>query len=133
MVADPQCPFCHAAWARLRQRIVEGKLRVKVVLIGLLTENGIPSKPLAISLLSRAEPGKAWFLGEGSEQGYPIAPPPAANTTAYSDAEKYLAINTAFARTYMKRGTPFFGYVGRDGKLYTAEGPDDLDGFLSAL
>jgi protein-disulfide isomerase len=129
MIADPQCPYCHAAWHELRQMIVDHKLRVNVVLIGGLKG----SEPLAISLLARKEPGKAWFIGEGSEDGTPIAPPPAAESKDYREAKGFVALNSKFAGTYMKQGTPFFAYVGKDGKLYSAEGPKDLAAFLAGI
>ena len=130
MVADPQCPFCHHAWETLRPMVIAGKLTLNVILINGL--NG--SEPKALSLLSRQEPGKAWFAGEGSEDNHPIAPPPATSSKEYRDARTFLDVNNRFARDMKVQGTPYFAYVSHtNGKLYVGEGPRNLADFLAAL
>ena len=130
MVADPQCPFCHHAWETLRPMVVAGKLTLNVILINGL--NG--SEPKALSLLSRQEPGKAWFAGEGSEDNHPIAPPPAPSSKEYRDARTFLDVNNKFALDMKVQGTPYFAYVSHvNGKLYVGEGPKSLADFLAAL
>jgi protein-disulfide isomerase len=130
MVADPQCPFCHKAWEEIRQQVLDHKLAVRVVLI-----NGLSgSEPLAVSLLSRQDPGRAWLGGEGSRDGVHISPPPAQGSKEWNGAHHYLELNDNFAFNVVGiKGTPLFAYVGKDGKLYSAEGPRDLKAFMSAL
>lgn len=135
MIADPQCQFCHAAWQKLSPMVVAGKMMVDVILIDGLQGSG----PLAISLLSRPDPAVDWFAGEGSADGVAIAPPPppaSPGTPAAKDQDKvkgWLAANGAFANSVHLKGTPLLAYVGKDGILYSAEGPRDLDSFLAAL
>lgn len=135
MIVDPSCPYCHAAWERLKPLVLEGKVQLRIVMIGVL--EGSP--PKAISILSRENPGQAWLAGEGSINNFTVAPPPAEGTAAYSAGKSYSENNLRMARElldkgYKMTGTPFLGYVGKDGKVYEASGaPEDLDAFISAL
>ncbi|MFC4236182.1 thioredoxin fold domain-containing protein [Thalassospira xianhensis] len=129
MVADPNCPFCHRAWAKLQPLISDNKLAVQVILIAGLKG----SAPKTRSILAGKEPGRAWWLGQGSKDGVEVPAEPAAGTEDYKRADYYLKLNNDFATKVGLSGTPFFAYVGSDGKLYSAEGPDDLAGFLDRL
>lgn len=135
MVVDPSCPYCHAAWSRLKPLVLEGKVQLRIVMIGVLEG----SEPKAISILSRENPGQAWLAGEGSVDNFTVQPAPDAGSTAYSAGRSYAENNLRMARElldkgYKMTGTPFLGYVGKDGKVYEASGaPDDIDAFLSAL
>ncbi|MCK8312719.1 hypothetical protein LW954_17515, partial [Erwinia amylovora] len=84
MVVDPQCPFCHAAWRRLQNLVYDKKLQIRIIMISGLKG----SQPLAISILSRPNPGQAWLSGEGSVDNFEIAPPPAQDTQQYQAAQK---------------------------------------------
>lgn len=129
MVADPQCPFCHAAWARLKDLVWARKLQIRVIMIAGLKG----SWPKAISILSR-EPGKAWFEGEGSTDGVEIAAPPAENTSEYALAQKALTKNAAFVHQFGLNRTPTLMYIGKDNRLYSSEGlPEDAGAFLAGL
>jgi hypothetical protein len=129
MIVDPQCPYCHAAWEKLAPMALAHKLTVKIIMIA-----GLPgSEPLAISILSQANPALAWEGGEGSTDGMEIPAPPAENTQAYSSALLRLTVNTAFAKNIGLNATPFLAYVGSDGNLYSVQGPKHLDKFLSHL
>lgn len=130
MVADPQCPYCHAAWGQLRPKVTAREVTLRIILIDALTG----SREKAISLLSRDEPGRAWFAGEGSLNGMAIAPPPASDTEEYREATRYLNINRDFAATNGFDATPYLIYEGDDGLLRSSRGlPNDLDAFLAAL
>ena len=129
MVVDPQCPFCHAAWARLKDLVWGRKLQIRVIMIAGLKG----SLPKAISILSR-EPGKAWFEGEGSTDGVEIAPPPAESSAEYALAQKALVKNAAFVRQFGLNRTPTMMYIGKDNRLYSSEGlPEDAGAFLAGL
>jgi hypothetical protein len=129
MVADPQCPYCHAAWRLLRDKIAMGEIAVDVILV-----NGLPgSEPLAVSILSRPDSGQAWYAGEGSQDGHAIAPGPERGTRQWNDAHALLNVNDAFAREMRVTNTPWLAYVGKDGKVYTKMGADDLESFLAAI
>lgn len=129
MVADPQCPHCHAAWQYLKPLVASGKLTVKVIMVSALPG----SESIALSLLSQAAPGRAWWDGEGSENGHPVSPGAAANTQAMRNGQKYLDINMQFLTSHKIDGTPWLGYVGADGKVYEMEGDQNLPSFLSEI
>lgn len=129
MIVDPQCPYCHAAWAKLRPLVMNKKLSVNVIMIAGLSG----SEEKAISILSRPEPGKIWLAGEGSVGGVSIAPAPSQGTKEYQNGKSFLAANDKFAFDYIKlKGTPYLAYIGQDGKLYDVEGPQNLEEFLQA-
>lgn len=128
LLADPQCPHCHNVWAQLRPRVEAGEIMVKVILVG-----GLPgSEERAISILSRPEPGRAWFAGEGSTPAR-VAPPPAETSRPFQVARRLLHANLEFAREMGVRGTPWLAYVARDGALRTVEGATDMSVFLRDL
>ena len=135
MVADPQCPFCHETWRRVKQRVFDGKMQVRVILIAGLKG----SDPYVRSILARGEPtgagaSTAWLQGEGSINNVPIQPPPADGTPANEMAKRFVSYNAAFAQRFQVSRTPFMFYTTPEGKLYASVGiPDDLDGFLAAV
>lgn len=127
LVADPQCPHCHEAWKELRPRIEAGALTVKVILVA-----GLPgSDRLAVNLLGRDNPGRAYFEGEGSVKGVAIAPSLGAEQSR--TGQGFLDVNMAFLRQADIRGTPWMGYVGKDGKLREMSGDTNIPAFLGAL
>ena len=134
MIADPLCPYCHRMWQTLAPRVAKGDFAVNVILI-----DGLPgSHDAAISLLSRPNISAVWESGEGSSDA-PIAPPPppaapgSQDEKAQKTVQGWLARNDAFAHSVNITSTPLLAYVGKDGVLYSAEGPRDIDAFLSAL
>ena len=130
LLADPQCPFCHAAWRALRSRVIAGDISVRVILVGALPG----SQDRVISILARGqEAGRAWLRGEGSQADFPVAPPPAQGSQEYRDAARYAEANADFARRFNLLQTPWLAYRGTDGKLYSKFGSDDMPDFLSAI
>jgi protein-disulfide isomerase len=130
MVADPQCPFCHAAWGRLKDVVWAKKLQIRIIMIAGLKG----SLPKAISILSRPQPGVPWFEGEGSTDGVDIKPPPSEASAEYGAAQKALTKNAAFVRQFGLTRTPTLMYIGKDNRLYSSEGlPEDAGSFLAAL
>jgi hypothetical protein len=130
MVADPRCQFCHRAWQDLRPLILERRLRVRVILIA-----GNPnSQNDVISILSREEPGRAFWLGEGSST-QPVDPPPATGTPAYARGQEALRMNQNFVQKYGQhiQQTPFFAYMGADNRLRSLSGLENLSVFLSGI
>jgi protein-disulfide isomerase len=133
LVADPQCPFCHAAWAKLRPMVIDRKLQVRVILY---PGKGDSSIPLVLGILGRQDPGRAWLAGEGSVEGVKITDAPAKDSAEFKTASRYMQVNSKFAEQYQVSKTPFMAYVGRDGSLYSSMGlpqGNDMDEFLSNL
>lgn len=125
-VADPQCPYCHAAWDYLRPLVYDKKIKVRVILIAGL--NG--SEPLAREVLSSAVPARRWI---DSNAGKNLKVETDPNSQPWKDSMGYLDKNMEFAREFGVDRTPFLGYVGFDGQFYSALGlPSDLGSFLSA-
>ena len=50
---DPNCPYCHRLYQRLQKPIQEGKLRVRFIVVGVLTPS---SRPKAATILSATHP-----------------------------------------------------------------------------
>lgn len=130
MVADPQCPFCHRAWSVLRNKINNGQLTVRVILIAGLQG----SQDKSVSILSRANPGHAWNLGEGSTENVQIAPAPAPNTDTYKTGMERLMANMHFVdEMKIIHSTPYFIYTGKDGRLYSLDNDLNIDEYLKGL
>ena len=127
MVADPQCPHCHAAWARLKPAVAAGKIAVKIILVALPG-----SEAVALDLISQQNPAVAWWGGEGSEDGHPIAKGAAPGGDAAKKGQHYLDTNMDFVRRNGLTGTPWLAYAAR-GKVYKAVGDRDTDDFLAGL
>ncbi len=129
MVADPQCPFCHATWQRLKPLVFARQLQVRVLMIAGLAG----SDPLARSILARDNPSTAWLDGEGSIQGVPIKQGPLPGSPNYDRTGHMLNENMNFIHRFHIDRTPFLAYVSDDGTMYSSLGlPENLDAFLAA-
>lgn len=134
MIADPNCPYCHRAWAELKPMVAAGQFALNVILVA-----GLPgSEEKAVSILTSQDPGALWWNGQGSTKNIPVNPAPAADSQQYQMGVQYLRISMAFAASMRKDpseqiGTPFFVYEGEDGTLYSDSGPKDLNVFLSGI
>lgn len=130
LVADPQCPFCHKAWNKLSQLVMNGKISVNVIMVSTLAG----STPIARDIMSRPNPGEAWMSGAGSSDDGYRPPEHPASAEAIAKADSYLSANMDFVKKEGLKITPWMGYVGKDGKtVYTHEGADQIESFISAL
>ncbi|MNU30484.1 Thiol:disulfide interchange protein DsbG precursor [compost metagenome] len=125
-IADPQCPYCHAAWDHIKPLVFDKKVKLRVILIAAL--NG--SEPKVRDILASGLPARRWIDSEaGKNLKLEVDP----NSQPYKDSISFLDKNMDFAREFGVDRTPFLGYVGFDGKFYSALGlPSDLGSFLSA-
>ncbi len=130
MVADPNCRFCHKAWDDLKPMVLGGKLQLRVIMIA-----GLPgSDAAARAILSSDLPGQEWIAGRGSVDGIQVGPAPEPNSEKWNMTTRVLQGNADFIKRFSIQQTPFFGFVGRDGNLYSSTGvPSDLALFLSTL
>lgn len=125
-IGDPQCPYCHATWDYIKPLIFDKKIKLRVILIAAL--NG--SEPKVREILSSGLPARRWIE---SEAGKNLKLEMDQNSQPWKDSEGFLVQNMDFARQFGVDRTPFLGYVGFDGKFYSALGlPSDLGSFLSA-
>lgn len=131
MVADPKCVYCHRAWPVLRQLALDNRINIRVILASVLTGEG--SVEAADALLSNPNVDRAWLEGQGSTDDTPVMEVVSHSSAAWQHADEARQKNTAFAMKYIKKGTPFLAYVGRDGRLRSAEGPNDMAGFLGDI
>lgn len=125
-IADPQCPYCHAAWDHIKPLVFDKKVKLRVILIAAL--NG--SEPKVRDILASGLPARRWIDSDaGKNLKLEVDP----NSQPYKDSISFLDKNMDFARDFGVDRTPFLGYVGFDGKFYSALGlPSDLGSFLSA-
>jgi protein-disulfide isomerase len=132
MLADPNCPYCHASWTLLGPLVQDGKIDVTVILIDWL--NG--SKEKALDLLANPDVADAWDAGQGSVDGVPVSSPgPKADMKL---AAYYLAHNEAFAKAVDINGTPTLIWVARKDakspyKVFKGTGLAGVGGFLTAV
>ena len=130
MVVDPNCPFCHRIWQDLRPMVMTREISLRLIMIAGLKG----SEPKAVSILSRDEPGRAWMAGEGSTRSMPVASPPAAASSSFKDAMRYLERNMSFIDKHEITSTPHLFYFDEEGTLYESRGiPKDRRVFFSAL
>lgn len=126
MVADPKCPYCHAAWDHLKALVFNKQIKVRVIMINALEG----SEPFAREILASPAPGRRFIE---SNAGTNLEPKIDPNSKEWKDSEKYLAMNMEFAKSFNIDRTPFLGYVSPEGRFYSVLGlPSDLDSFLAA-
>lgn len=126
MVADPKCPYCHAAWDKLEPMVFDKKIKVRVIMINALEG----SEPFAREILASPAPGRRWIE---SKAGTNLEPKIDPNSKEWKDTEKFLAMNMDFATSFGINKTPFLAYVSPEGRFYSVLGlPSDLDSFLAA-
>jgi Protein-disulfide isomerase len=125
-IADPQCPYCHAAWDHIKPLVFDKKVKLRVILIAAL--NG--SEPKAREILASGLPARRWIESDGGKNLKLEMDP---ESQPFKDSLAFLDQNMEFAREFGVDRTPFLGYVGFDGNFYSALGlPSDLKSFLSA-
>lgn len=136
LIANPDCPFCHAAWSQLQPYVASGKIAVDVIL----------AKPDTlrdgIALLSNPSVDKAWMAGQGSADDVSISGNQTPGSPAWKTASEYLKANGAIADKYIamfsapgKAGLPVILYAS-GGRSYGREGvssPADMNSFLSGI
>jgi protein-disulfide isomerase len=126
VIADPQCPYCHAAWDHIKPLVQDKKIKLRVILIAAL--NG--SEPKVLEILASGRPARRWIDSDGGKN---LKLEIDQNSQPWKDSIPFLDMNMEFAREFGVDRTPFLGYVGFDGKFYSALGlPSDLGSFLSA-
>lgn len=125
MVADPRCPYCHAAWNHLRPAIADRKINVRVIMIAALDG----SREIARDMLSRPIPGNAFIRADAGQRPLPDA----GQVPVDPETDAWLDTNMAFAQRFGIDRTPFLGYTSEDGQFYSALGlPSDLESFFHA-
>lgn len=115
MFTDPNCPFCHKFWTQSRPWIKAGKVQVRHIMVGLLTESS-PGKAAAI--LAADDPARALEVHEsaGPENGIqPLGSIP-------DDVAIKLEQNRALMEQLQIQGTPGIFYFDAQGDLQIQRG-----------
>lgn len=144
LVADPQCPYCHAAWGMLSSLMAQHHFSVRVILTGVLPG----SDALVTQLLANSDVVQVWQKGAGSKDGVPVPNAVTVGSKDWQAAEQYRNMNAAFAKKYravtgtspQSNGVPILMYAGKDGKIRSMQGIytgkeklDAMKAFLSGL
>lgn len=115
--ADPACRWSRAAVARLAQLALDGRLRLRVIPVGVL---GAASAREAAAVASATDPALAWFEG--------------AARRAAPEGARRIARNIALFDAWGAGAVPLIAWRARDGRVDHQVGDiDDLDAWLEAF
>ena len=115
--ADPACRWSRSAVARLGQVALDGKVRLRVVPVGVL---GAASAREAAAIASAPDPALAWFEGpDGS---------------ARPEGGRRIADNNALFEAWGASAVPLIAWQGRNGRIVHRLGDiDDIAAWLEGL
>lgn len=117
LFGDPGCRWSRSAAARLGQRALAGRLRLRIVPVGLL---GAASARTAAGIASSPDPAAAWFGGD--------VPPP------QPEGGTRIARNNALYEAWGETGVPLIAWRGAQGRAAHRVGDvDDLEAWLREL
>lgn len=117
LFGDPGCRWSRSAAARLGQQALAGRLRLRVVPVGLL---GAASARTAAGIASSPDPAAAWFGGD--------VPPP------QPEGGTRIARNNALYEAWGETGVPLIAWRGAQGRVAHRVGDvDDLEAWLRGL
>jgi len=137
VVIDPNCPYCHKLWERLRGPVERGELQVRWIIVGYLTSTS-PGKAAAI--LQAEDPVEALRINEedfgfrDEDPGGGIEPLPEAQIR--DETRMILAANLALMQNNNLFGVPLAFFRAADGRGFMFEGappPDILREILSLI
>ena len=117
LFADPACRWSRAVVARLGGPALDGRLRLRVVPVGVL---GTASAQEAAAIASASDPALAWFEGAGAQAG--------------PEGGRRIAGNNALYDRWGVDAVPLIAWRARDGRIAHRLGDiDDLGAWLGAL
>ena len=117
LFADPACRWSRAAVARLGRPALDGRLRLRVVPVGVL---GAASAREAAAIASAPDPALAWFEGAG--------------VPAQPEGGRQIARNNAVYDQWGLGAVPLIVWRGTDGRIVHRLGDlDDAGAWLEAL
>lgn len=129
---DPNCTFCHQLYQQLAPALAAGKLRLRVVLVGIVKAS---SKPRAASILAAADPAAALAANEAHFDVRHEEGGAAIRTEGVTQATAAVAANMALFDKAGTRGTPTLLYCSRSRKqVQQVPGlPRDLNALVQDL
>lgn len=129
MFTDPNCPFCNKFWQQARPWVDSGKVQIRHILVGMLTES---STPKAAAILSSNNPAQALFDHESNTKKIV-----AQNTDMVSEEIfNSLQENLALMNKFEIEGTPGIFYFDNENSLQIQRGApldDNLNNILGDL
>ena len=115
--ADPGCRWSRAAVARLAHLALDGRLRLRVIPVGVL---GAASAQEAAAIASAADPAMAWFEGVAGPAG--------------PEGGRRIARSNALFDAWDAGAVPLIAWRARDGRVVHRVGDfDDIDAWMGAL
>ena len=115
--ADPACRWSRAAVTRLARAALDGRLRLRVIPVGVL---GAASAQEGAAIASGSDPALAWF--EGPDEW------------ASPEGGRRIARNNALFDAWGAGAVPLIAWRARDGRVAQRVGDiDDLDAWLEGL
>lgn len=127
MVADPNCPYCHATWEYIRPFITSQQVKVRIIMIAFL--EGSDAK--AREIMASPRPGIRFMESNAGTTMGPDRIDP--NSKEYAAVTEHLNNNRKFTDKFGITGTPFLAYKDRQGQFYLSKGlPENLDAFFHA-
>ncbi len=137
VIIDPNCPYCHKLWERLRGPVARGELQVRWIIVGYLTATS-PGKAAAI--LQAEDPVEALRVNEedfgfrDEDPGGGIEPLPEGEIR--EQTRLVLAANLSLMQQHNLFGVPLAFFRAADGRGFMFEGappPDVLEEILTLI
>ncbi|MDN5938033.1 MAG: thiol:disulfide interchange protein DsbG [Salinisphaera sp.] len=108
--SDPNCPYCHVFWQRVRPWVELGEVQLRHVLVGLISEN---SRRKGAAILSADNPEKAYLKNERHFGAGGIAP----MKHIPANIRSKLAANHELMEQLGLHGTPTIAYRDAEGQV----------------
>lgn len=113
--SDPNCPYCHQFWEQSRPWVESGKVQIRHVLVGVISESS-PYKAAAI--LAADDPEQAYLENENNFEDNGIQP----LDEIPSAIRDQLVANQQLMHQLGIRGTPGIFYKDAEGRVHTQRG-----------
>ncbi len=137
VIIDPNCPYCHKLWERLRGPVERGELQVRWIIVGYLTPSSFGK---AAAILQAKDPVAALRVNEedfgfrDEDPGGGIEPLP--EEAIRDETRLALAANLSLMQAHNLFGVPLAFFRAVDGRGFMFEGappPDVLKELLSLI
>lgn len=115
MFTDPNCPFCHKFWEQARPWVEDGKVQIRHIIVGMLTQSS-PGKAAAI--LNADDSAQALYEHEKAGPDDGVEP----LTEIPDEIAEQLNQNAELMTRLQIKGTPGIFYFDQDGDLQIQRG-----------
>ena len=117
LFADPACRWSRSAAARLGRAALDGRLRLRVIPVGVLGEDSVRE---AAAIASAPDPALAWFEGTGAPAG--------------AEGARRIGRNNDLFNDWGGDAVPLIAWRARDGRIAHRLGDlDDIGAWVGAL